>query len=461
MRVKWKKIGIIGLGTSGKKLVQAALRIFPDAEITAFEKKSKNKFLKNKENSEFLEKHKGKLEVVFEYSISDIKSKDIDVILLSSGVKHDELERERIPFLSELDFVSENLPPDSKVILITGTKGKGGTLLILSEMLKMEGVEHFAGGNIGEISGESRTLSDALLTSEQKKVFAFEVSSFQLRSSFNVSPYCLAITNFGKDHIDFHSSIYDYLHSKTKLSEKSDYIVFPTNPLMGYFMFPQGFEVVRKSGRSTFERTFEVSFSDFSELLASLPETTTVGEKANFLCALSVLHTIKKWGKGDAFEFAKKFLSHAKIPKKKFCFDVREINMGSKTLKVINDAKSTNPLSLANALLSLNEKCVLITGGKTKGFDFSEIKQVIKDKVVYALIVGADSKKISKSLEVQHSICGTLEEAVREAIEFITSQKGVKSVLFSPGAASQPDFSIAEERGEKFDEIVNKLLLNT
>ena len=464
MRVKWEKIGVIGLGTSGKKLVQAALHIFPDAKITAFEKKTKNEFLKNKENSEFLEKHKEKLEAVFEYTIPDIKSKDIDVLLLSSGVKHDEFEREGIPFLSELDFVSENLPEDSKIILITGTKGKGGTLLILSKMLRMEGVEHFAGGNIGEISGESRTLSDALLNSAQKKVFVFEVSSFQLRSSFNVSPYCLAITNFGKDHIDFHHSVYDYLHSKTKLSEKSDYLVFPTNPLMRYFMFPQSFEVVRRTGRGVFEKIFEVSLSELSEFFPSLPEPITVGEKTNFLCALSVLYTIKEgsWSRNKLFEFARIYLCREKIPKKKFCFEVREVRIGSdETLKVINDAKSTNPLSLANALLSLDEKCVLIAGGRTKGFDFSEIKEVIKDKVVYALIIGVDSKKISKSLEVKHSTCGTLEEAVRKAIEFITSQREVKTILFSPGAASQPEFSVAEERGEKFDEIVNKLLLNT
>jgi len=64
---KAKNIGIIGLGVSGKKLVQLVFEIFPEAKKIAFEKKDEREFLNEKENSEFLKKYRD-LKVVFNYT---------------------------------------------------------------------------------------------------------------------------------------------------------------------------------------------------------------------------------------------------------------------------------------------------------------------------------------------------------------------------------------------------------
>jgi UDP-N-acetylmuramoylalanine--D-glutamate ligase len=377
-------------------------------------------------------------------------------------------------------------------------------------MLKERGIEHYAGGNIGEIEGEIRTLSDAVLLSKERhyEVFVFEVSSFQLRSSFKTNPYTLALTSFGKDHLDFHTSLFDYFNSKVKLSKRANYLVFPSSSLFKYFMFPKSFEILKREG-DNFKKIEEIKVEDFEGFFGG---DITVGDKSNFLCALSILYTIifgekekvKRKGKvkekederegekareymteekysekkHEVIEFGKRFLKDIGIPKRKYCFNVMDLkvrrtsNFNEKDekifIRIINDAKSTNPLSLANALLSLKEgeKCVLIAGGRTKGFDFSEVEEIIKNKVEHAFLIGQHKAELSKNFDGKFTLCQSLEEAVDKSLEFILrknqdgrGEKGeVFVLLFSPGAASQPDFTRAEERGQKFDEIIQNRL---
>jgi UDP-N-acetylmuramoylalanine--D-glutamate ligase len=227
-RKKW--VGVIGLGVSGKNLVSALIGL--GYTPVAFEKKSKEEFLDDPKNQEFLEifvdKEK-KIEIVFNYQDEDIKkrAKDLDFFVLSSGVKHDWFAKLGVKFKSELDFVFENLPPNSKIILITGTKGKGSTTEITSQILRSCKIPHFVGGNIGKVEGKTSTLADAIFS--KVDLFVFEISSFQLRSSRKVLPYCLSITCITRDHFDFHPSFFDYFHSKIKFAEKSKFLVYSEN----------------------------------------------------------------------------------------------------------------------------------------------------------------------------------------------------------------------------------------
>ena len=64
----------------------------------------------------------------------------------------------------------------------------------------------------------------------------------------------------------------------------------------------------------------------------------------------------------------------------------------------INDSKATNVNSCWYALESMKTKVVLIIGGKDKGNDYTEIEQLVKDKVSALVFLGLDNSKL-------HVIC--------------------------------------------------------
>jgi UDP-N-acetylmuramoylalanine--D-glutamate ligase len=484
-RKKW--VGVIGLGVSGKNLVSALIGL--GYTPVAFEKKSKEEFLDDPKNQEFLEifvdKEK-KIEIVFNYQDEDIKkrAKDLDFFVLSSGVKHDWFAKLGVKFKSELDFVFENLPPNSKIILITGTKGKGSTTEITSQILRSCKIPHFVGGNIGKVEGKTSTLADAIFS--KSDLFVFEVSSFQLRSSRKVLPYCLSITCITRDHFDFHPSFFDYFHSKTKFAEKSKFLVYSENfkelstkyevaKVENYdriFTRIYTLEWIKKNYGSENhaitikgENGKEIMNFDLKEILDFGEEDkrekkTDESFKSNLLCALgSVLTLIEPQKLSEN-------IKQNKIPyiKRKFCFEyLGKINIEGKTVHFINDSKSTNPTSLKNAILSVKEgKIILIAGGRKKGLSFSDVGDLIKDKVKMTFLIGEAKYEIAEEIKDKVKnflICENLEQAVQKAIEFIENEKenNEYTILFSPGCASFPDFNSAEHRGEVFEKIFHKI----
>lgn len=480
-----KGVGVIGLGVSGKNLVSALIEL--GYTPVAFEKKSKEEFLNDPKNQEFFERfvEKEKIEIFFNYQEDDIKKRAqvLDFFVLSSGIKHDLFAKLGVNFKSELDFVFENLPSNSKIILITGTKGKGSTTEITSQILCSCKIPHFVGGNIGKVEGKTSTLADAIFS--KVDLFVFEISSFQLRSSRKVLPYCLSITCITKDHFDFHPSFFDYFHSKIKFAERSKFLVYSENfkelstkyevsKLENYdciFTKIYTLEWIQKNYGSE-NQVITVKGEDGKEIINfDLKEILDFAEKdkrekideafkSNLLCALGTVLTLI-----DPQKLSEN-IKQNKIPyiKRKFCFEyLGKINIEGKTVHFINDSKSTNPTSLKNAILSVKEgKIILIAGGRKKGLSFSDVGDLIKDKVKMTFLIGEAKYEIAEEIKDKVKnflICENLDQAVQKAIEFIENGKenNEYTILFSPGCASFPDFNSAEHRGEVFEKIFHKI----
>ncbi len=465
-----ERVGVIGLGVSGKRLVEALIKL--GFEPIGFEKKSKEEFLEDEENEKFLREKK--IEIVFGYSEKDLQNKDISFFVLSSGVKHDQVPQNK-KFISELDFVftetkkAKEKKMKSKFVLITGTKGKGTTTKIVSDILTKSRIMHFVGGNIGKVNGRVSTCADAIFS--QQDIIILEVSSFQLRSSFHINPHTLAITSIHKDHLDYHPSMFDYFYSKIKLAERSKFIVIPADLKE---IFPKKFEIISNEGMHIFRKKGEVRFEGWTEnstgnsnetkaRIKFLFETEkyitekyievkgaiTPADITNSLCAVGVIRSIN--------QNILRNLDELTIERRKFCFErVGSIKYEGGEIEIINDGKSTDPLSLANALLALKGKRkVLIAGGKTKGFDFSDISEFLAD-TEFALLIGEDREKLAKFLP-QSKVCSNLKDAVDEAVKY-AKQKKCDVIIFSPGCASYPDFRNAEERGKTFEMIMKEII---
>jgi len=100
---------------------------------------------------------------------------------------------------------------------------------------------------------------------------------------------------------------------------------------------------------------------------------------------------------------------------------------------------------------------VWIAGGVDKGNDYSELFQVVKQKVKAVVCLGKDNKKIIDSFRDKvPTIVETIsmEEAVRSA--YYLARKG-DTVLLSPACASFDLFMNYEDRGRQFKAAVRNL----
>jgi len=131
---------------------------------------------------------------------------------------------------------------------------------------------------------------------------------------------------------------------------------------------------------------------------------------------------------------------------------VREI----RGIRFINDSKGTNVGATVKSLQSFNEPIILIAGGKDKGSDYLPLKGLIEERVKFLILIGDAKKKIAKNLNgFKNRIeADTLENAVKEGYK---RAKSGDIVLLSPACASFDMFRDYEDRGEQFEEIVNRL----
>jgi UDP-N-acetylmuramoylalanine--D-glutamate ligase len=128
-----------------------------------------------------------------------------------------------------------------------------------------------------------------------------------------------------------------------------------------------------------------------------------------------------------------------------------------RNVRFINDSKATNVNSCWYALESMKTPVVLILGGTDKGNDYTEIEQLVKEKVRALVFLGVDNAilhrffdgKVEKTVEA-HS----MQDAVNQAYSLAISGD---TVLLSPCCASFDLFTNYEDRGLQFKEYARKL----
>ena len=128
-----------------------------------------------------------------------------------------------------------------------------------------------------------------------------------------------------------------------------------------------------------------------------------------------------------------------------------------RNVKYINDSKATNVNSCWYAMQSMKTPVVLILGGTDKGNDYSEIEQLVKEKVRALIFLGVDNSllhrffdgKVAEIVEVR-----SMEDAVKEAYHL--AEDG-DTVLLSPCCASFDLFDNYEDRGSQFKQSVRNL----
>ena len=128
-----------------------------------------------------------------------------------------------------------------------------------------------------------------------------------------------------------------------------------------------------------------------------------------------------------------------------------------KNRRFINDSKATNVNSCWYALQSMKTPVVLILGGTDKGNDYTEIEELIIEKVKGLVFLGLDNKALHSFFDskITHiTDVRSMEDAVKAAYEM--SADG-DTVLLSPCCASFDLFTSYEDRGKQFKNWVRNL----
>ena len=123
----------------------------------------------------------------------------------------------------------------------------------------------------------------------------------------------------------------------------------------------------------------------------------------------------------------------------------------------INDSKATNINSTYYALESMKTPTVWIVGGVDKGNDYSQLSELVQQKVKAIVCLGKDTAKIHAEFEDKVEMileADDMQEAVRTS--YALGRKG-DAVLLSPACASFDLFQNYEERGRIFKKEVFKL----
>jgi UDP-N-acetylmuramoylalanine--D-glutamate ligase len=126
-------------------------------------------------------------------------------------------------------------------------------------------------------------------------------------------------------------------------------------------------------------------------------------------------------------------------------------------INFVNDSKGTNVNSTWYALECMETDVVWIAGGIDKGNDYSELFNVVRQKVKAIVCLGKDNRKIIEAFSDKVSTIvetSSMEEAVRSS--YYLAKKG-QTVLLSPACASFDLFNNYEDRGRQFKQAVRNL----
>lgn len=381
-----------------------------------------------------------------------------DTVVKSPGIPLDaplivRLGEMGIPVISEIEFAGRYT--DATMICITGSNGKTTTTLLTHKILSDAGLDVGLAGNVGRSLALQVALCD-------HKYYVVELSSFQLDNMYKFKAHVAVILNITPDHLDrYDHKMENYTAAKFRILQNQT----PED----YFIYWADDPVIKRQIQQTQIEAACLPFSEFKEEgsaafvengIVRFKTPTDVWEIPRDRLALHGLHNLfNSMAAGLSAtlvnvkdESIRKSLEEFEGVEHRLEF-VRE----HKGVRYVNDSKATNVNSTWYALESMNTPTVLILGGKDKGNDYSEIRDLVRAKVKAIVCMGVDNSKILDFFKDDVDLIAdthSVEDAVAAAAGFAGEGD---TVLLSPCCASFDLFKSYEDRGRQFKDLVNRL----
>lgn len=454
MDLKQKKIAILGIGNENITLVKYLLK-----------KQIDNLVLCDREGEE--SDYRSKIgEGHYSFKLGDNYLNDLnkfDLVFRTPGLpyldpKIQEAKNSGVEISSQIKLFFDLCP--CPIIGVTGTKGKGTTTSLISEILKksiqsqISKTRIFTGGNIGNAPIE---FVDEL---NEHDLVVLELSSFQLQD-LEKSPHIAVILNITSDHLDVHKSNEEYIEAKTNIvnhQAEKDFAVINADYLTSF-----QFAALTKAKVYWFSKRKSVDLGTFvvnSRLVLRSENKDTELTKTQDL----LLRGEHNWENLCAASTAA-FLAGANIE------SIKEILKTFKGLehrlelvdningvKFYNDSFSTNPDTAIAAIKSFTEPIILIAGGSEKNADYKELGKAIDNSSVKTVIlIGTTGPRIGS--EIKNSKIKTITDCKNLEEVFTAIKKEAQEgdvVLLSPASASFDWFKDYKERGKQFKDAVKQ-----
>ena len=446
------KIAVLGFGREGRSILKFLKKsqAWRRAEIRVLDRKLNRNYLKNLSKFDFVFRSPG-----VPYNLKELQK------ARRSGVK----------FSSATTLFFNNCP--SKIIGITGTKGKSTTATILYRILKAAHKPVFLAGNIG------KPALDILPRLKKNSLVILELSSFQLQD-LNKSPHIAVVLDVFPDHQNAHLNLKEYYDAKTNIARHQ------TKEDKAFFFSAKGGSASGGKNSALSRRAAQKSRGkkiaiDDKKFTLFRPEDLKIMGYHNFKNAVMAATVALNLG----------------IPKKTILRVVKNFNglehrlefvRQIQKIKFYNDSASTNPQTTAAAIrafsgmgnatsdkenrikknksnkhVALTSSLILIAGGQDKGLSYKPLAQALKDSNTKLVVLfGENKNKIAKSIKRSGApikFAKTLRQTVNIAYKcsrfYILDSKFF--ILFSPGAASFDMFKNYADRGQRFKKLINKL----
>jgi len=364
-----------------------------------------------------------------------------------------QLHNQGTSVISEIEFAGRYT--QAKMICITGSNGKTTTTMLLYHILKNAGLNVGLAGNVGQ----SLALQVATTLCDY---YVVELSSFQLDGMTEFKADIAILLNITPDHLDrYEYNFQNYVDSKFRITqnqtEEDAFIFWENDPVIKAelkkrniqsTMYP--FAIERSEKTKAFIEQDELIIKTLKTLF-TMPTTelalkgihNTYNSMAAGLAA-SVVNVRKESIRQSLQDF--QGVEHR-----------LEYVATVKNRRFINDSKATNVNSCWYALQSMKTPVVLILGGTDKGNDYTEIEELIIEKVKGLVFLGLDNKALHSFFDskITHiTDVRSMEDAVKAAYEM--SADG-DTVLLSPCCASFDLFTSYEDRGKQFKNWVRNL----
>ncbi len=328
---------------------------------------------------------------------------------------------------------------------ITGSDGKTTTSTLIYKMLEASGKTATLCGNIGipviELAPKS---TDDTYT-------VCELSSFQL---FDMSPKLdtAIITNISENHLDWHTSMREYIRSKENilLHSRRAVLCYDDKALMRlgshhdleYTFFSLADARAPRWAHLVSIRDGYILYDGVRVLEVEKIRLMGKFNLLNIECALGAIYEM-----ADIDAIREVAYTFSGVESRMRIID--EVN----GVSIIDSSIDSTPTRTASTISALDKsRCVVILGGYDKGLSYEVLSGALRG-VKYAVICGENAEKIYNEIRgsCRAHITRGFECAVREAYD---KCKSGDILLLSPASASFDMFENYRQRASEFARIV-------
>ena len=330
----------------------------------------------------------------------------------------------------------------SRVVAVTGTKGKSTTTALITFFLQCVGDEAHRVGNSGLPPYDPQV-------DDSHGWLVVEVSSYQC-VDIDVAPSLVVVTSLGADHLDWHGSLEQYHDDKLSLTRAEGWhrTLVADQPTLRDVSDQLGGDV-------TYIVADDAGLAGPLHLLGAHNES-------NVAIALAAVTAMTERPRDEVIAaVAERAGSFTPLPGRLTLVATR--SRDGRTVRFVDDGLATAPLpTLAALAVFAHEPVSLIAGGFDRGVDYAALGAALaaRHPATTLVTMGDAGRRLAEATRERaprvvqyHAV--TMAEAVAHALDAL-DDGGV--VLLSPAAPSFDHYQDWEERSRDFAHEVHRSL---